>query len=71
MAVVIVAVLVGRTGSALIFMEDLQLHYKKCYRFRVHVLGHTPADLFRVNFMCTSSSYHRCRLCTGCRRDTV
>ncbi len=48
--VVIVAVLVGRTGSALVFMEDLQLHYKICYRFRVHVLGHIPAQCISVEF---------------------
>jgi hypothetical protein len=50
MVVVIVAVLVGRTGSALVFMEDLQLHYKTCYRFCVHVLGHIPTRSISVEF---------------------
>jgi hypothetical protein len=34
---VVVAVLVERSGSALVFMEDLQFPLKKFYRFRVHV----------------------------------
>ncbi len=58
--VVFLAVLVGRTGSALVFMEDLQLHHNKCDRFRVHVLGHIPARSIWLNFTCTSSTYHRC-----------
>jgi hypothetical protein len=48
--VIVAAVLVGMTGSALVFMEDLQLHYKKCYRFCVHVFGHIPARSISVEF---------------------